>query len=344
MELPDIIENEQQLEEILTRPSEALIESVRGFSGAIAVLGIGGKTGFTVGVRLRRALDAAGCSARVIGISRFSDPEAQKAVEAAGLETVAADLLDPEQVATLPDADKVIYLAGLKFGTTGNEAATWAMNTLPPEFVCRRYAGKPIVAYSTGAVYDMVPVNSGGATEDHPLEPRGEYANASVGRERVFEWASSRFNTPICQIRLFYANDLRYGVIRDIAESVQSGTPIDVSMGVVSLIWQGDAADQSLRAFSCATTPPTALNITGPEVVSIQKLAQRLGTLLGKEPVIIGEPANDALFANTSRAAGLFGYPEVPLDTMIRWTAAWVAAGGRGLGKPTHWEVRDGRY
>ena len=344
MELPDIIDNEQQLEDVLTRPSDALVESFRDFSGTVAILGIGGKMGFTVGVRLRRALDAAGCSARVVGVSRFSDPQARRALEDAGLETVQADLLDPDHAPSLPDADRVMYMAGLKFGTTGNEAATWAMNTLPPESVCRRYAGKTIVAYSTGAVYDMVPVSSGGAVENQPLEPRGEYANAAVGRERVFEWASSRYNAPVCQIRLFYANDLRYGVIRDIAESVQSGTPIDISMGVVSLIWQGDAADQSLRAFSSATTPPTALNITGPEVVSIRHLALRLGELLGKEPIITGEAANSALFGNAGKAAGIFGYPQVTLETMTRWTAAWVAAGGRGLGKPTHWEVRDGRY
>ena len=344
MNLPDVIENEEQLEEILTRPSDSLVDSLRGFSGTIAVLGIGGKMGTTVGVRLKRALDAASCQARVIGVSRFTDQAARAAVEAAGLETIAADLLDPDQISALPDADRIIYMAGLKFGTTGNEAATWAMNTLPPEAVCRRYAGNPVVAYSTGAVYDMVPVSSGGATEEHPLEPRGEYSNAAVGRERVFEWASSQFKTPICQIRLFYANDLRYGVIRDIAENIMAGAPIDVSMGVVSLIWQGDAADQSLQAFGCTSVPPTALNITGPESVSIRRLALRLGEFLGREPEIVGEAAECALFGNASKAAGVFGYPQVPLDTMIRWTAAWVSGGGRGLGKPTHWEVRDGRY
>ena len=344
MTLPDVIEDEAQLEEILTRPSEALIDSLHDFSGTIAVLGIGGKMGSTVGVRLRRALDAAGCSARVVGISRFSNPQVPKTLNDADIETVQADLLDPDQVRSLPDADRVVYLAGLKFGTTGNEAATWAMNTLPPVSVCERYAGTPIVAYSTGAVYDMVPIVSGGATENHPLEPCGEYANAAVARERLFQWASQRYDTPICQIRLFYANDLRYGVIRDIADSVQNGAPIDLSTGVVSVIWQGDAADQSLRAFSCATTPPTPLNVTGPDLVSIRHVAERIGELLGKDPVFTGESAPTAFLGNAGKAAGILGYPQIALDTMIRWTAAWVAGGGRGLGKPTHWEVRNGRY
>jgi len=344
MGLPDIIEDEEQLDEILTRPSESLVESLRGFSGTIAVLGIGGKMGFTVGVRLKRALDAAGGTARVVGISRFSDRGAREDLNVAGVETARADLLDPDQIGGLPDADRVIYLAGRKFGTTGHEPDTWAMNTLPAVAICKRYAGVPIVAYSTGAVYDMIPVVSGGSTEDRPTEPRGEYANAAVARERLFQWASQRYGNPVCQIRLFYANDLRYGVLRDIAESVRDSSSVDVSMGCVSLIWQGDAADQSLRAFTCATTPPTPLNITGPELVSIRYVAERFGELLRKDPILTGEEQQSALIGNAGKAAGMFGYPQIPLDTMIRWTAAWVAAGGRGLGKPTHWEVRDGRY
>lgn len=344
VQLPDTIPDEKALEEVLTHPSDALVDNVRGLSGSIVILGIGGKMGTTVGVRLKRALELAGSPAKVIGVSRFSNPDARTELEKAGIETAAADLLVPEQVESLPYADRVVYLAGRKFGTTGHEPDTWAMNTLPPIAIVRRYAGVPIVAYSTGAVYDMVPVTSGGATEETPLEPRGEYANAAVARERLFEWAAREFDTPICLIRLFYANDLRYGVLRDLADSVMEGREIDITMGSASLIWQGDAADQSLRAFEYATNPPTALNVTGPETVSIEAVARRMGELLGRDPVLTGEASSMTLLGNASKALGLFGYPEVPLDRMIRWTAAWAQAGGRSLGKPTHWEVRDGRY
>lgn len=344
MQLPEMISDEQQLDDVLTVPSDALVASVAGLSGNVVVLGVGGKMGGTLAVRLRRALERAGSSARVIGVSRFSDEHARQFLEQRAVETVTADVLDPDQVAALPDADRVVYLVGRKFGTSGAEAETWAMNAVPPLFVCRRYAGIPLVAYSTGAVYDLVPVASGGSREHDPLEPRGEYGNAAVARERLFQWASIRFGTPVCLIRLYYANDLRYGVIRDIAENVYNERPVDLSMGFVNLIWQGDAVDLSLRAFACAEVPASALNITGPETVSVRYLAQRFGELLGKTPVLSNESASDALLGNASRAAGLFGYPQVPLEHVIRWTAGWVASGGRGLGKPTHWEVRDGRY
>jgi nucleoside-diphosphate-sugar epimerase len=344
MNFPEIIRNEEELDEILTRPSEALVKSVSNFSGTIAVLGIGGKTGTTVGLRLKRAIDESGSTATVIGVSRFTDETVRGNLENHGVETLSLDLLDDNAESRLPDAQKVVYLAGLKFGTTGNEPATWAMNSVPPAVICRRYRGVPVVAYSTGAVYDMVPLHSGGASEDMPLEPQGEYPNSAVARERLFQWASARYGTPVCLIRLFYANDLRYGVIRDIADSIAAGKPIDISNTALSLIWQGDAADQSLLAFRCATVPATALNVTGPETVSVVALARRLGQLLGSEPEFTGEPHPRTLIGNATLATGLFGYPEVPLDLMTRWTAEWVRGGGRSLQKPTHWEVRDGRY
>lgn len=344
MQLPERIETEKELDGLLTTPSRYLVEAYTGFPGTVAVIGVGGKMGGSLAVRLVRAMERAGSGGSVIGISRFGDPAVKRPLEEAGVRTVSADILEEGEVDRLPDADRIVYLAGRKFGTTGSETETWAMNAIPPVSVCRRYAGKPIVAYSTGAVYDMVPVGSGGSREEDPLSPRGEYANAAVARERLFGWASEKYRTPVCLIRLYYANDLRYGVIRDIAESVRTGREIDLSMGFVNLIWQGDAVDQSLRSFPYATVPPTPINVTGPEMVPVRYLAERIGELMGRRPVFANESSPDALLGNTAKAAGLFGYPEVPLDRMIRWTAAWVLAGGRGLDKPTHWEVRDGRY
>jgi nucleoside-diphosphate-sugar epimerase len=340
----DSIADESQLDALLTTPSDALIEAWRPFHGTVVILGIGGKMGGTLGVRLMRAIRAAGTRARVVGVSRFSDAAARASLEDAGITTVAADILDLDRVRELPDADRIVFMAGRKFGTTGAEHQTWAMNAVPPAYICHRYAGVPMVVYSTGSVYPPVPVVSGGARETHPLEPVGEYANSAVARERVFAWAAERYQTPTCFIRLFYANDLRYGVIRDVADRVAAGEPVDLSVGAVNVIWQGDAVDQSLRAFECATVPPSALNVTGPETLSVRYLAERLGELLGTSPTFVNEEAPVALLGNAAEAFGRFGYPEVPVERMIRWTAAWVNAGGRGLGKPTHYEVRDGRY
>ncbi len=344
MDLPERIETEEQLDDLLTRPSPGLVALAGGLRGTVAMIGAGGKMGSTFAVRLSRAIREAGADARVTAVSRFSDSSRQVELERRGIATVAADVMEGAQVDALPDADYVVYLVGRKFGTTGDEAETWATNTLPPVHVCRRYAGRPTVALSTGSVYDLSPLETGGAAESDATEPRGEYANAAVARERLFQWASRRFSTPVCLVRLFYANDLRYGVIRDVAESVFEGRAIDLSMGCVNVIWQGDAVDQSLRALEHAGIPARPMVVAGPEMVSVRFLAARLAGLLDREPVFANESAPDALLGNASLAAGLFGYPEVPLDRMIRWTAHWVSSGGRGFGKPTNWEVRDGRY
>ncbi len=344
MNLPECVESEEQLDDLLSRPSPALVEFARGLTGTVAVIGVGGKMGTTFAARLNRAIREAGADARVVGVSRFSESSRQAELGRLGIQTIAADVMEPAQVDALPESEYVIYLVGRKFGTTGNEAETWATNTLPPVHVCRRYTGRPVVALSTGSVYGLSPVGSGGSTESCATEPRGEYANAAVGRERLFQWASQRYSTPVCLIRLFYANDLRYGVIRDLADAIMENRAIDLSMGCVNLIWQGDAVDQSLRALEHAAVPARPIVVAGPETVSIRSLAARLAELLDREPVFVNESAADALLGNASFATSLFGYPEVPLEHMIRWTAHWVSSGGRGLGKPSHWEVRDGRY
>ncbi len=344
MSLPDRIETEEQLDDLLTRPSSGLVALAGRLRGTVTMIGAGGKMGMTFAVRLSRAIREAGADARVTAVSRFSDSSRQAELERHGIATSAADVLDGSQVDALADADYVVYLVGRKFGTTGNEALTWATNTLPPVHVCRRYSGRPIVALSTGSVYELSPLATGGATESCATEPRGEYANAAVARERLFQWASQRFSTPVCLVRLFYANDLRYGVIRDVADAVMEGRPVDLSMGCVNVMWQGDAVDQSLRALDYTGIPARPIVVAGPETVSIRVLAERLAGLFDREPVFVNESAPDALLGNASLAARLFGYPEVSLDRMIRWTAHWVSCGGRGLGRPTHWEVRDGRY
>ena len=328
---------EDDLEEALSRPPP-------GFTlppGDILILGVGGKMGPTL-ARLARRADP---SRRIIGVARFSEPGLRDRLASLGIETIAADLLDRGALAGLPDAPNVVYMAGRKFGSSGAEHLTWAMNATVPALVADRYAASRIAFFSTGCVYPFVPVLSGGATEETPLAPPpGDYAWSCVARERAFQHASAARGTRAVAIRLNYAIDLRYGVLHDIAMKVRDGQPIDVTSGHVNVIWQGDANAWALAALAHAEAPMAALNVTGPETVSVRWLAQELARRLGRAAIVTGEEAPTGWLSNAARAFGLFGYPTVPLATMIDWTAAWVARGGRSLGKPTRYEVRDGTF
>jgi nucleoside-diphosphate-sugar epimerase len=265
-------------------------------------------------------------------------------LEQAGIQTIACDLLDAEAVQRLPDAPNVLFMAGMKFGTTGAEPLTWAMNTVAPAYVASRYRQSRIVVFSTGNVYPLVPVTGGGATEETPPEPIGEYAQSALGRERVFQYFSGRYGTPAVIYRLNYAVELRYGIILDVAQRVWAGEPVSLAMGCVNVIWQGDACAWALRCLPLAQSPPLVLNATGPETLSIRYLAGRLGDLMGKQPRFEGAEADTALLSNASKAHRLFGYPTVTVDTVIQWVAHWVMQGLPTLNKPTHYEVRDGRF
>lgn len=341
---PEKIESEETLDQLISEPWPELTELCGTWTGKTIILGIGGKMGTHLGMMLAKATVRSGGAGEIIGVSRFSDTNARGKIESSGIRTVSADLMNPDSVMALPDADRVVYLVGRKFGTAGSEDLTWAVNTLVPAAVCRRYAGVPMVAYSTGAVYDRVPVDSAGAPEASSLTPLGEYANAAVGRERIFQYMSRETGTPVCLIRLFYSIDLRYGVLRDIGEKVAAGETIDLTMGHVNVIWQGDAINQSLLAFSLCDIPPQALNITGFETVSVLAAAEKFGKILGREPRFSGLPANDALLGDTDKAVGLFGKPRVSVDQMIAWISYWIQQGGSSLNKPTHFEVRNGNY
>ncbi len=337
--------DEPTLNERLSRPTEALTQSLAQTQGDIVVLGVGGKMGPTLAVMARRTLDRGGDRRRVIGVARFSDPEARAYLAANGVETVSCDLLDRAAVAQLPYAPNVIYMAGQKFGTTGAPERTWAMNALVPAHVAAHYAGARTVVFSTGCVYPSTPVLRGGSAEQDPLEPLGEYANSCVARERIFDFYSRRDGTPVLLFRLNYAIDLRYGVLLDIARKVRNETPIDLTMGHVNVIWQGDANAWALQSLLLATSPPAALNVTGPETLSVRTLALEFGRLMQRRtPQFTGEEAAIALLSNASRAFAHFGYPTVPLGQMTRWAVEWLEAEGKTLDKPTHFEVRDGSY
>ncbi len=341
---PRRFETESTLDEFMSTPSEALVDAMSRYRGTMAVLGIGGKMGHTLGRQARRAAARAGAKLRIVGVSRFGDSERRRRIEECGVETIACDLLDRDAVDALPDAEYVVFMAGRKFGTGGSESLTWAMNTLVPYHVAYRFRNAKIVAFSTGCVYPFVAVESGGCRETDPVGPVGEYAESCLGRERVFEYASENYGAEVCLVRLNYAIDLRYGVLYDIARAVHEGRPVDISVPSFNAIWQGDATDQILRAFDLVAAPAVPLNITGPETISTRAAADAFGDLFGKKVEYSGEPAGRALLSNATKALSLFGYPKVSLGRMIEWTADWVRRGGRTLGKPTHFESTDGDF
>jgi nucleoside-diphosphate-sugar epimerase len=339
-----IISNEAELEDVLSRPSEADRAALRALEGDLLILGVAGKMGPSLARRARRAADEAGVSKRIIGAARFSTPGLREQLESWGVEAVAADLLDPRQLAALPDVPNVVYMAARKFGSTGDEPLTWAMNTYLPGRVAERYRHARIVAFSTGNVYPLVPVGSGGATEKTPPDPVGEYGITALGRERMFHYFSGLHDTPVTLLRLNYAIDLRYGVLLDIGTKVFERRPIDLHMGHVNVIWQGDANSVCLRSFAIANSPPEILNLTGPETLSVRWIASRFGEIFGIEPSFRGAESDTALLSNAARCHRLFGYPSVTAEEMIEWVAKWIGMGGPTLDKPTYFEVRDGRF
>ena len=342
--LPASIPDEGTLDEVMSRPSAGLIESLARGTGDLLVLGAGGKMGPTVARMARRAFEAAGREGRVIAVSRFSDPAARAGLEAAGVATIAGDLLEPGFLRELPDAPDVVFMAGRKFGSTGAEHLTWVMNAHLPGLVARRFREARCVVFSTAAVYPFVSTDSAGADENLAPEPIGEYAQSCLARERMFEYAAHAWGTRSALIRLSYALDLRYGVLHDIAASLCGGHPVNVGMSTASVIWQGDACDLILRTLEHTSAPPLTLNVSGLEPIRIQDVAVAMGEVLGVEPEFEGTESDSALFVDCRRMAGLVGEPMTPLATVLGWTADWLRAGGRTLDKPTHFDVRDGRF
>jgi nucleoside-diphosphate-sugar epimerase len=338
--LPKTIPDIAALDELLCRPSQALIDDLEKLDGDIMFLGVAGKMGPT----LAGLAKAASPRRRVIGVARFSEPDVEQWLRARGIETLHCDLLDEAAINELPKAPNVVFMAGRKFGAEGDLSLTWAMNAHVPALVAQAFAASRIVAFSTGCVYPFVPVDGRGADESIPPDPPGEYAQSCVGRERMFEYFSRKFGTPGRLFRLNYAIDMRYGVLHDIASKVWQGKPIDVSLGHVNFIWQGDAAAQALRCLAHCDTPTSPINVSGHEILAVRDLAARIGKLLGREPVIVGKEEPTAWLTDTSQATRLFGLPIVDTEQLIRWTADWVARAMPSLGKPTKYEVRDGRY
>jgi nucleoside-diphosphate-sugar epimerase len=341
---PERLKNESQLEAWLSRPSTELVDSVRQISSPLVILGAGGKMGPTLAMMARQAADTVGRSIDIIAVSRFHDESARRRLEQAGVRTIACDLLDPAATADLPDAENLIYMVGWKFGTQQNPAFTWATNILAAVAVCRRYRASRIVALSTGNVYPLSEVSRGGSVEEDPLTPLGEYANAAVARERMFEYFSDRDQTPIALLRLFYAVEPRYGVLVDIGRTVFDGQPVPLTTAYFNCIWQRDANDMVLRSLSLARSPRSVWNLCYPCQFSVRSVAQWFADRFGREAQLVGPESSTALLGNSAKLCATLGTPPTSLEQMMSWIADWIQRGGRNLGKPTRFEVRDGVY
>ncbi len=336
--------NEEQLDAMLSTPTAALVADMARLEGDIMLLGAGGKIGPDLALMAQTAIAQAGVCKKVIAVSRFSDPIAKKLLNDKGIETICADLMDKSALAALPDVPNIIYLAGKKFGTQGNECYTWATNAVLPSLVCARFRGANFVAFSTGNIYGMSPVYGGGSCEGDAPVPVGEYAMSSLARERIFEHATMEYGSKALILRLNYAVDLRYGVLYDLAKTMRGGDAVSLNPTCFNCVWQGYVNEVTLRALLHTRAPARHLNITGPETVSVRYASEQLAAALGQEVAFVGEEKQSALLSNAAECFQLFGYPTVGLQQLITWQAQWIASGGRALGKPTHFEEREGKF
>lgn len=340
LELPERIETTEQLDELLSRPAPATVEFLRRLDGDLIVIGAGGKVGPTICRLARRAIEAAGVRKRVIAVDLLPMP----ALAALGIETVQCDLLDWDAVRKLPKAENVIFMAGRKFGSTGAEHLTWAINVVVPYHVASAFTHARIASFSTGCVYPVTHLFTGGSRECDPPDPVGEYAMSCLGRERMFDRFAETKGERVVHIRLNYAVELRYGVLFDIATRIWKGEPVDLTTGFANVVWQGDVGNYVLRSLALAASPSSVLNVSGPEAFSVRQVAREMAAWMGKDVTFSGEENGRGYLNNSARCHGFFGYPTVPLQRIIAWTADWVMRGGESLGKPTHFETQDGKY
>lgn len=336
----------EELEDRLSEPSAKLVEFMGRLDGDLAVLGAGGKMGPSLVKLVSRAFENSKSrrKKRIIAVSRFSSLDIRKDLESYSLEVIPIDLLDESQLQNLPDARNIIFMAGQKFGTTGNEYNTWATNVYLAGRVAEKFKNSKIVAFSTGNVYPLVPQVSGGATEETLPSPIGEYAQSRLAAERILEFFSRRNNTPISIIRLNYAVELRYGVLHDIGKAVMEHKPIDLKMGWVNVIWQRDANEIAIRSLDFASSPPAVFNVTGSDCISVREIAEKFGKIFGTKPEFSGSEGSNALLSNSSKSDRIFGGSNVTLDQMIEWVAEWLATGGPSLDKPTHFQETEGKF
>lgn len=341
----NFIETEEMLDALLSEPDSALIEMMKRLDGDIMILGINGKMGLTLGRQAVNAIQKAGVNKKVIGVSRFGDASGRKKLEEWGIETIACDLLNQQEVRKLPQVANIIFMAGRKFGTDGSEELTWAMNVLAPANIGMHFRNSRIVVFSTGCVYPLVDAVSGGCSEDIAPEPIGEYSQSCLGRERIFAYCAKEYGCKVLFFRLNYAIDLRYGVLHDIAIPIWQNKPVNNTVGHFNVIWQGDANNYALRCLEHTASPASIMNITGPEIIPVEYIAEKFAKLFNCPLSYTTECTGTKCYLNNAaQSFSLFGYPRMALDRMIEMQAAWIRQNGRSLGKPTHFEVNNGKF
>ncbi len=345
-DLPNEIKDEEVLEELLSKPYPETVEDLKHIDGDFLVLGAGGKIGPSLVMMLARILEKIDPSRKIYAVSRFTRRSiVDKLSRYKNVEIIELDLSSRRAVDLLPEAKNIIYMIGRKFGTEEDPGLTWITNTYIPALVAERFSRSRYIIYSTGNVYPLVHISTGGSTEDSEVGPVGEYAWSALARERVMSYFIRRNkDSSGVIVRLNYACELRYGVLVDIALKVYKGEPIDLSTNYVNVIWQGDANNYVLRSLKLASNPPTIINLTGPEIVSVKWVAEEFGKRFNKKPFYTGEAMDTALLNNASRIFSYFGYPRVPLMKMIDWISKWILAGKTVYNLPTHYEVRTGKF
>ncbi len=345
MPLKEKIDSVEKLEKFLAEPSAKLVEMMKRLDGDIIILGIAGKIGVSLGLQTEEAIRRAGVDKKVYGVARFSRPEERAKLDAAGVITIACDLMEREEVAKLPKVKNVIFMAGRKFGTQGSESVTWGMNVIAPTLTAEHFRESRIVAFSTGCVYPLCSVQEGGCTEEVAPAPVGEYSQSCLGRERIFQYYAEKYHTKLLLFRLNYSVDLRYGVLDDIGRAVWEGRPVSNTVGYYNVIWQGDVTETALLALELASDPCEILNVTGPETAGVEATAILMGKLMDKPVKFqVEKPGELNYLNNAGKMFRLFGYPRVSLDELIRLQAEWIRNGGPSIGKPTHFEVNNGKF
>jgi len=333
-----------ELDKYMCRPSKALISDIKKTDGDIMVLGAGGKMGPTLCKLAVNAIKQAGIDKEIIAVSRFSNEAHSQDLKAHGIRVIKADLLNESDLAALPDTPNIIYMAGRKFGTSEDQSLTWAMNAYLPGRIADRFKNSRIVVFSTGNVYPFVNIDSGGCKESDSTGPVGIYAQSCLGRENVFRYFSNKNQTPMLLYRLNYAIDLRYGVLLEIARTIKSGKPLDITTGYFNIIWQGYANEVALRCLLHCDSPVKIMNVTGIETVSARETAEKFAKIFKVKARFSGTEQETALLSNASECMELFGEPDVSLDKMIELTAEWVINEGETLDKPTHFQERQGKF
>lgn len=335
---------EEELDLLSAEPSKQLIDAMRTLHGDITILGANGKIGLSLSRMAYLAAEKAGVNKKIYAVSRFSDKEGKEKLESWGVKTITCDLLDADQVKELPVTENVIFMAGRKFGTIGSEPLTWAMNVLVPANCAEHYRDSRIIVFSTGCVYPLVSKSTGGSVETDRSDPVGEYSQSCLGRERIFEHFSITNGTPMLLYRLNYATDLRYGVMYDIGIKIWNDEPIVTGVDYFNIIWQGDANNYALLSLLKTTSPANILNITGEEILSVKDVAEEMGKIMNKPVEIVSTGKDHSYLNNASKSFGYFGKPSVSSKELIRMQAEWIMHGGKGLNKPTHFEVDDGKF